>query len=1843
MITLYRNKTKLFSTEINKDSKFSRQLMSDDHIILKFSLLEPIKFELGDFCDCILGRYELVDYSNPIYNTSTGGYDYELRLDAEYMKWKNKLFQYRPQYGGLEASWFLTSTIDVFMQVFLSNLNSHGYKYKRETEYHVEYGDDVDLTKSNNLSFSNVNLIDALTQIAEKWETEWWITDNIIHIGKCQHGNEENALDFKVGVNVANMSSSASKADYITRLFVFGGTTNIPSRYRKKLEFDVKKTETNKIYDTARPLSVDMFRTVNVSDVKPVTLDRNTITEKVGIEKNITSVSVGKFTDKGIYVIPTGTSQIQVNITDPFTFWEKFYEEKDSYWGFYFGCGVDIKLSAKQEDKVIDTQTAHYTKDIFLRYDKGDIGAFKLPELKIHDSKLTDITLLVSIKVTLDGLMQLEFDHGVEPEPVDGKLPTIDVGASADKFTMKATLSAGTINIERRSAKFPVEVLSGTQKGKTDNAEYYEGADMLNLSSLSLALGDRYSITDNIIKPKVPSYYFTDDYQSEIVKTGAVEKHLMLPQSWNNGHNWIDAKENMSEEEIVEGVLVLDDIYPKAEYGVCKVVAYKIEKVDEKNRKTGLYDTYYLVASDDIALKKEYLLPTESNFKINFKDGSLKGMTFEFDLKEKGYVFENVVQEDGSLASMKLDRQYFHIFANENYGRLLPDAIIYPKVGDKFYILNYDTDYLEEMGIVSDAENELLEKGKEYMDKSKIDPNTYKCTHYWWEAQKTNMLPIGQRINLVNDAYFNGGKRLSRIIGMEGNLDIWHDNIQYTIGETAVYSRLGNIEDKLDEIELNGTTYRGNTTSGGSSVYLIKKNDSTPPTDTNAYSAARSDENYVSMTEDQTIKGNKSFEKVVNFLKGLIVNSEYSINEFGDAFLRSLQGKGFSVSELGEAILKTLRSADYDTAAQAGFGLMTRTDGKYKLSLTDLEVWGKAIFHELEIRKLSYSGGNYIFSPAGSTLMHVKEVRNQKGELLGWNCFFLADDGETATENLWKKGDLARCQSFNIKAGVYENVANKYYWREVVSVSKENVQITDDDGNVLYDGKKFGRVSLSATKYDIGGTDIPAAGDTIVCLGNRTQEDRQNAIIISTVGEDAPSFVQYCGIDDFTLQGKDVIVLSPKGNKLTGSFYSSAVSGELGSVLKQTMEGLVSEVSKRESEIKSVRSEIKQSADAISLKVEQTAEKDRNLLPNSYFQIGSRIFGVCHRKVMLEKGKSYALTLWGRIDPFMTVTDSNGLPKLVANTHKMRAHIWTENTSGTWIYDPYAEIGADNETGYATVKFNDVPTTGEYNFAIFPDVEINETNGEYMFYATCAQIEEIPNMQANGTAWSLGKKDPAIYGNLLPRLGGWTFGKNCILRPNEAEVEGHRLDVAGGANQNDTAGLDIIRLDGIELTSGETYTLSFWARGKGKFQTYLFNGSVYVCSYAIRDDGAYGLLKDGSIEPQRTLTMDWTRYSVTFSIKTGGAANVIPVRLAKGGSVNICGVKLEPFGRLTDFTDQNVTVEELEATGIDISGKKITATANTFEVKNNKGATTAKVNADGVFETNDIVCNGGTFKKINATDMTATGGTFTDITATNGTYKNIQVTENSWINSGKFCGEEQSDGTILGGFSIGDQGLVYDIPQKWLGTTKGASSNIAIKGANGNLSSKLGVIFDSNYLMGLELKVKYNSTDTPWGSYNVAAWLEASGNPQGQNYAFMGVGHGILRGMIEGTNFKQINLNTSNYGALSLQNDGNRWLFFPNVDASAYLPTKSTVAAFLGDTAAWSIRVMAICSPVSNHTITIRGRQTSGSFAEESMPQLYNYGRNTVAGIDVPPGKIVEILLVWDGQNYYAMHIKNNS
>lgn len=250
---------------------------------------------------------------------------------------------------------------------------------------------------------------------------------------------------------------------------------------------------------------------------------------------------------------------------------------------------------------------------------------------------------------------------------------------------------------------------------------------------------------------------------------------------------------------------------------------------------------------------------------------------------------------------------------------------------------------------------------------------------------------------------------------------------------------------------------------------------------------------------------------------------------------------------LGDVVLKALQSKDFDALLQRGFGFTKGVNGKFTLSVTDLMVWGKAIFTELEIRKLSSVGGNVYLSGASSKIVYVKE-EYLKGKFIGWRCYILADDGTTATQNGWRPFDQARCQTFNVAADNYDGVGNRSYWRLVEGVSGENVAITDADGNDLYNGKKFAWVVLSATDCeDVQTNDIPQAGDVIVLDGHRQFADgdpravhndtaRTNIMMLQTTGSEGsvPNIISLQGIVDYRHAASNnkysntVFILSPE-------------------------------------------------------------------------------------------------------------------------------------------------------------------------------------------------------------------------------------------------------------------------------------------------------------------------------------------------------------------------------------------------------------------------------------------------------------------------------------------------------------------------------------------------------------------------------------------------------------------------------------------------------------------------------------------------------------------------------------------
>ena len=312
----------------------------------------------------------------------------------------------------------------------------------------------------------------------------------------------------------------------------------------------------------------------------------------------------------------------------------------------------------------------------------------------------------------------------------------------------------------------------------------------------------------------IPTNYRPTDEQT--VVNGVVQKRLMLP----SGTPYIDAYEGMSQEEAIEDVVVFDNVYPRR-VGTLSDVHTRTEEVENEGG-TKETVTYYRYKDTGLEFKEEYIIEGQE-LKIRFQSGKLNGMEF-------GVIFNPTPKDETH------GEQLWEIVRNEDYGRPLPDDMMYPANGDEYILSGFDIQLVSDQ-YIPEAEQELKEKAQKYADKVKKDDGTYPTTlRSSWvkEDLVSRTFEFGQRINLVDDTYFESG-RISRVLGWEMNLDIPWDSPVYTIGESMPYSRIGDIEDKVDALTYKGKSYNGN----GNGVYVIRVNDSTTPSDSNVFSALR--------------------------------------------------------------------------------------------------------------------------------------------------------------------------------------------------------------------------------------------------------------------------------------------------------------------------------------------------------------------------------------------------------------------------------------------------------------------------------------------------------------------------------------------------------------------------------------------------------------------------------------------------------------------------------------------------------------------------------------------------------------------------------------------------------------------------------------------------------------------------------------------------------------------------------------------------------------------------------------------------------------------------------------------
>ena len=257
---------------------------------------------------------------------------------------------------------------------------------------------------------------------------------------------------------------------------------------------------------------------------------------------------------------------------------------------------------------------------------------------------------------------------------------------------------------------------------------------------------------------------------------------------------------------------------------------------------------------------------------------------------------------------------------------------------------------------------------------------------------------------------------------------------------------------------------------------------------------------FLSKLKDDTAKGTITWEKIQKLLSGLLVG-DFN-NENGGSWTPDAEGRSHLIT-------------DY------------------------LEVRMKAIFEELAIKKNSTIGGKEIISPAGGVAAYkVDEVTVTYNDVSqkAYRCYFLAEQDGDEVDNDFVVEDQVRSESFNLNAGKYHKTGNHFFWRMVIGIDEEPIEL---------DGKKYHYIDLSETDCATG-SDVPMKGDVLSQCGNRSDPMRQSCLVFSSVDTYSPSISLYHGINSYSFANKEYVEygVNKQTNKAFFNVYGDMYVGD---------------------------------------------------------------------------------------------------------------------------------------------------------------------------------------------------------------------------------------------------------------------------------------------------------------------------------------------------------------------------------------------------------------------------------------------------------------------------------------------------------------------------------------------------------------------------------------------------------------------------------------------------------------------------------------------------------------------------
>lgn len=1085
---------------------------------------------------------------------------------------------------------------------FVSRINS-SMKYC-DVPYSVVIDDGYATTDAKEVSFENQYLTEVLQLINTTYQLDYYWVGNVCHVGKLQYDLTDNPIEYGRNDALVSVSKENSNARIVDMITGYGSSDNIPYYYPNDDEFGKADYISENINE---PIDISLSQLQKNANIGADYAKKYTLYKREGALKatiNIDGSFFGTMPSSEL-VVADGKDFARIAVI-PIVAKKgmKIYEPKITVSHHTHKSGVSIKsdvFSFYMDNETEGKYNGSYT------FTNDRYAALVIWEHITIKSTIGDVAVDKSISYNYIGSVEIEYENqskafwlfdggvieyessGISVNNIDNvtsakslvtfeKIPNADNTDSwwgfKETYDTSTEEAAAKITIKGRTWIFPSQNLMPSVYRESGGAGrfYY-------------AKNDTYSIPGTTDK-----YTFKNIYKEGNPHQGSVEFSDIKP-TINGVRNDVIQSDGL-------GQL----------FGEIAGVAFDSNDSDVKNDDSEYIHSYFYIklhkfsGSYGFDLFK-HALASESA-KINLiKSNGCPACSFDIQCvpsKDKSKMY-NCVSTDGhgNLKSVRDDCNDY-IFKNDEdaykdtfnqdstktelwiavkkddstLGIIMPNASgnFKPQKGDLFVITGINPPKV----LVTAAEKRLDEALIKYMSENNEDKFNY--------SVKLSRIFLQENMTFANK--LNENSKVAITYAGEKH-EFFVTNYTVKVDDSALADVEIELSDTLDasssELRKAIDAVKGETVAqlqgliGGSG----------------GLNATIANRLYLSKQGDDTAQG------LITFAKGLISDMLVKLNggaTFGTG--------GYKFDENGNVVVDALSSLTFDEALERGFGITKNTQGKYTLSVTDLMVWGKAVFNSLEIRKLYAVGGNVYLSGASSKIVRAVPVKKATAaasstggdasetwvacaegdaDCEGWKCYTLNDDGTTATQNGWRKYDQAKCQTFDIEAGAHEGVSNTFYWRLVADVSTKNETITetrtetyvDNDGVTktrevtvdLYDGKKFGWVVLSKTDCESATNDAPKAGDTIVLDGHRmfasgdadgrdqyNDESRTNVMMLETTGtEDGtlPRIVALTGIVDYrhwdgvNQYSNTVFILSPKEVVfVSSSFKFMSASGD---------------------------------------------------------------------------------------------------------------------------------------------------------------------------------------------------------------------------------------------------------------------------------------------------------------------------------------------------------------------------------------------------------------------------------------------------------------------------------------------------------------------------------------------------------------------------------------------------------------------------------------------------------------------------------------------------------------------------